>query len=358
MFAPYYEAYQSIRLHAIDLDLEKYYDVYEISRTDMEDAELVANVKVSEIKDADTLQDLKVGLQKLHIIRKLLLCTLLALNADGSKSDFRRWSEATETMNRIASLTAKMVFDIDEILGDEEGKLNECSSARYLDSNESDFPTPLTPKIPLTPSRERVRSQMRQLGNLSQGIRGLQAKMRLLRDEPDKALSPSEETSASASNLLAQYDSIGVDLRVLMQEWEEGRAAMAMNLDKRDHKRSLSSPNNTRALSPTLSLGGTTAGGGSPKDALQAFNGFAKLTRSRSSTTSSSSGEEIFEAIALPRQRSTLTREERIAKMKEDRVRQVIVKEKTQANTHMLKELETVIKLRPRGRTTGRLTTV
>lgn len=229
---------------------------------------------------------------------------------------------------------------------------------RFLTNDNTEFQTPLTPKVPLTPSREGVRSQMRQLGNLSQGIRGLQAKMRLLRDESDKASGSSEEGSNSASNLLAQYDSIGADLKSLIQEWEVGRAALAMNLDRKDHKRSLSSPNNARAISPTLSLGGTTAGGGSPKDALQALPGFPKPPRSRSSTTTSSSGEEIFEATALPRQRSTLTREERIAKMKEERMRQAIVKETTQANTHMLKELETVIKLRPRGRTTGRLTTV
>jgi len=130
MFAPYYEAYQSLKIHAVGLDLEKYYDVYEISRTDMEDAELVAHVKASDIEDADTLQDLKVGLQKLHIIRKLLLCTLLALNADGSKLDFQRWSEATEAMKRVTSLTAKMIYDIDEILEDEEGKLGDFSSTR------------------------------------------------------------------------------------------------------------------------------------------------------------------------------------------------------------------------------------
>lgn len=117
-----------MKMQAIDLDLEKYYDVYEISRTDIEDAHLVANVKASEIEDADTLQDLKVGLQKLQVTRKLLLCALLALNADGSKSDFGRWSEATETMNRVTSLTAKILFDIDEVLGDEEGKLESSSS--------------------------------------------------------------------------------------------------------------------------------------------------------------------------------------------------------------------------------------
>ena len=122
MFSPYYKAYQTLKPHAIGLDLEKYYDIYEISRTDMEDAELVAMVKTSDIEDADTLQDLKTDLQKLHILRKLLLCTLLALSADGSKSDLQRWSSANETMVGISSMTAKMTFTIDEIMEKEEGE--------------------------------------------------------------------------------------------------------------------------------------------------------------------------------------------------------------------------------------------
>ncbi|CAF9909272.1 MAG: hypothetical protein ALECFALPRED_005438 [Alectoria fallacina] len=338
MFSPYYRVYQSLKPFAATIDLDKYYDIYEISRTDLGDAELVANVEAAEIEEADTLQDLKVGLQKLHIVRKLVLCTLLALDADGSKSDFRRWSVAVEMMSTVSSLTARSLLNIDEVMGEEE-----------------DFTTPPTPKVPLTPGRERMRSQMRQLGNLSQGIRGLQAKMRLLRDESDEALKRSDEVLESSTNLLAQYDSIGADLEGLMQEWKEGRVALAMNLEKKDHKRSLSSTSNLPPVSPTFSLSGATAVGGSPQNALQAFNGFSKPPRSRSSTMTSSSSEEIFEAVALPRQRSTLTREERIAKTREERVRQTVVKEKANASTHMLKELETVIRLRPRGRTTGRL---
>ena len=179
--------------------------------------------------------------------------------------------------------------------------------------------------------------------------------MRLLRDESDEALERSDEVPESSTNLLSQYDSIGADLKGLVQEWEEGRAALATNLEKKDHKRSISSTSNALPVSPTFSLPGAIAIGGSPQDALQALNGFSKPPRSRSSTRASSSSEEIFEAVALPRQMSTLTRQERIAKTKEDRVRQTIVKEKANANTHMLKELETVIKLRPRGRTEGRL---
>jgi hypothetical protein len=73
-----------------------------------------------------------------------------------------------------------------------------------------------------------------------------------------------------------------------------------------------------------------------------------------------SDAEEVFEAVAIPRQRSTLTREERISKMKEERVRRESMKSRTEANTHMLRELESVINMRPRGRTTpaGRVTSI
>jgi CHASE3 domain sensor protein len=62
----------------------------------------------------------------------------------------------------------------------------------------------------------------------------------------------------------------------------------------------------------------------------------------------------------VPRQRSTLTREERVAKMKEGRVRRESVKDKAEANTRMLRELESVINLRPKGRMTpaGRITSI
>ena len=122
MFTPYCCLYQSLKPFAAPLDLEKYYDIYEVSRTDLEDAELIASVELADIENAGTLQDLKLGLQKLHILRKLALCTLLALDADGSKSDFRRLSVAVEMMCNCTSLTARMILNIDEVMGEEEGK--------------------------------------------------------------------------------------------------------------------------------------------------------------------------------------------------------------------------------------------
>lgn len=218
---------------------------------------------------------------------------------------------------------------------------------------------PITPPLefPLTPKRAQMRSQRTRLNLLSQGIRGLQAKMHILRDDSDKVLDETNDLSPHRSNLVLQYDSIGEDLRNLLQEWEKGREALFSNIDKSENRLSTSSAGGYAPLSPTLSLGGFTAVEGSPPHALLAVNGLPSC-RSRSSTGTSASGEEVFEAVAVPRQRSTLTREERVAKMKEDRVRQLITKGKAEANTHMLKELEMVIKLRPRGRTTGRITSL
>lgn len=199
--------------------------------------------------------------------------------------------------------------------------------------------------MPLTPSRERWRAQLRKLNSLSSGIRGLQAKLHVLRDESDKNLNETEEVAELGTNLMIQYESIGIDLKALMQEWEEGKAALASNIDRNERRVSSMSG----MLSPTSSLGGLTAvEEGGISDALKALNGESR----NSLDLSSSDAEEVFEAIALPRQRSTYTREERIMRMKEERVRRESLKIKSDANTKMLRELESVINMRPRPRTT------
>ena len=123
MFAPHYRAYASLKAHAVELDLEKYFDIYEISRIDMEDAAVIATTDLVGLEAADTLQDLRLGAQKLHVVKKMILCTLLALNADGGQSDFPRWSAAIEAMKDLSLLMAKMVAHMDKILDEEEGEL-------------------------------------------------------------------------------------------------------------------------------------------------------------------------------------------------------------------------------------------
>lgn len=213
---------------------------------------------------------------------------------------------------------------------------------------------PMTPKQPSTPGKERVRMQLRKLGSLSQGIRSLQAKMHVLREESEQSLEETSDVTELGSHLMTQYESIGNDLQMLVQEWECGRASLAFQIDKNERRISQLSAGRR---SPTSSLDGTTAVDGSPTDALSALNG-GDTSRS-SMDFGNSENEEIFEAVALPAPRSTLTREERIAKMKEDRAKASSTRERMQANTHMLRELESVIKIRPRRQTTGtRITSI
>ena len=122
MFAPYYQAYECLKAKAVESDLEKYFDVYEISPSDIEDSRIIAEADLSGLENADQLQDLKLGLQKFNILRKVFLCTLLALNADGSADDFATWTAAGDAMDALSDLTSTAVTSIDETLEREDGK--------------------------------------------------------------------------------------------------------------------------------------------------------------------------------------------------------------------------------------------
>ncbi|KAG4026216.1 hypothetical protein MFRU_043g00210 [Monilinia fructicola] len=332
----YIQACNLLKPLAEEMDLDKYYDVYDIS--DLDYSEAMLGYTEGEFDDEESVRVLKIFAARFHTIRKIFLCCLLAFDAHGGKPDFHRWGLAVDELHTLCSVTSEAEDKLRRILGEEES-----------------FPVPTTPKLPLTPGRERARAQLRKLNTLSSGIRGLQAKLHVLREESDKSLNDTEDVSELGSSLMMQYDSIGIDLKALMQEWEDGRAALAVNIDRNEKR--VSSLGGM--VSPASSLGGLTAvEEGTADDALRALNGEG---RSRSSLEMSGSEvEEVFEAIAIPRQRSKLTREERIVKMKEDRVRRESMRDRADANTKMLRELESVINLRPRPRTTpaGRITSI
>lgn len=251
-----------------------------------------------------------------------------------------------EQIEAVSSVTALCEDNLRRILDEVESK-NLSPATHPTKLIPAGFPVPATPKLPLTPNHERHRMQLRKLNSLSSGIRGLQAKMHVLREESDKTLDESEEVTDLGNTLMAQYESIGTDLRCLMQEWEDGKNALASNIDRNEKRvSSMAFP-----LSPVISLSGLTAvEEGNVEDALRALTGEAR----RPSMDSSSDDPEEFEAVAVPvpRMRSTFTREERIQKIKEDRVKRESARMSKDANTSMLRELESVINLRPRARLT------
>lgn len=173
-----------------------------------------------------------------------------------------------------------------------------------------------------------------------------------MREESDESLTQDASEQDVGASLMAQYESIGADIRGLLQEWEAGKIALVSSLEHPSglpssssyDRFSRSSSNDLKIpLSPTSSLGGVTAVDGSPTAALMALNGEI------AENVADAEAEEIFEAIVMPssRKRQSLTREERIARVKEDRARQAAARERADASTNMLRELETVIKHRP-----------
>ena len=118
----------------MDIDLEKYYDIYEISQSDIEEGGELAAPEVQDEEDFDTLRYLKLRLQTLHLIRKLYLCSLLALHADGGKSDFSTWTTASDSMQSLTVETKKMTSRIDKILREEEGRSPSKNLSTMTDS--------------------------------------------------------------------------------------------------------------------------------------------------------------------------------------------------------------------------------
>ncbi|PKY04894.1 proliferating cell nuclear antigen [Aspergillus campestris IBT 28561] len=320
-------------------NLAKYHDIYDI--TDEELAEAETAFAERETEDQYSLRALRSLFGRLYLVRKSILCCLLAFGADGGGTDIARWSTAVEQMRDLAEVTAANIRKMSNILNEED--------------RDAIPPSPLPTA---SPNKDNLRAQYRKLNSLSQGIRALHAKMHVLREASNADIENMDATEFE-SNLMSQYESIGTDIRGLLQEWESGKSALVMSLDRQSiGERSrpgsgFSGLNLKVPESPTPSLGGATAVEGSPSDALKALNGDG---RSESGIMDEA---EIYEAVALParHKRASLTREERIARVKEDRAKQAAGRENTDANTNMLKELQMVIKQRPAG-TSKRVTSI
>lgn len=115
-----------LRPLAEQLDLEKYYDIYDISDLDMQEAAL--GYSDAEFEDPDSLRVLKLLAARFHTIRKIFLCCLLALDADGGKPDFPRWSAALDEIRGLSLVTGHADEQLRRILGEEEGELKYATT--------------------------------------------------------------------------------------------------------------------------------------------------------------------------------------------------------------------------------------
>lgn len=327
MIKQYLKVSTAVKAFAEQIDLEKYHDVYDISDFDISDA--MQGFTDKEFEDPDSLRTLKIAAARFHTIRKIFLCTMLAYEATGDNTDFLRWSTAVEGFRKLNEATEESLARI-----------------RYLLSEGETFPTIQETKFPLSPGREKRRSQFQKLNSLSTGIRGLQAKLALLREESERTLNEAEDVSELGFSLMSQYESIGQDLKMLQQAWEEGKAALASGIDRNEKRLSSLST----MLSPATSLSGlTTVEEGGAAEAFKALTGESPCSSSFGSAKGDFDEAEVFEGVSLPpRPRSMFTRDERIVRMKEERERRESAKQEVEASRGMLRELEMVINLRPK----------
>jgi hypothetical protein len=268
--------------------------------------------------------------------------------------DIEKWRAVLQQVSTLAELLHNETATLSTSLAKEDERHWGETKFEHQEPTEN-AGEEITEVPPVTPGKERVRAQMRRLEAMSCGIRSLHAKMHILRDEANALVETTDDSIELSSAFSKQYDTIGAEIRGLLAEWDKGRNTMLLCVERFDRLSSRSSSGLRSPMSPVLSLGGVTAVEGSPSDAFRALTG---ETSSRHTHENGTSDEEVFEAVAAPRKRMSMTREEKIARMEEDRRKRATFHEQTNANTNMLRELETVIKHRPRGRTTSRITSI
>lgn len=120
MLPCYKQACETLEQFTEELDLEKYHDIYDISSSDHDDAMLGYNA--DEFDDFDSLRVLKILAARFHIMRKILLCCLMALEAKSGGPDFQRWSTAVDTIRGVTAVTGTAEDRLRRILVEEESK--------------------------------------------------------------------------------------------------------------------------------------------------------------------------------------------------------------------------------------------
>jgi hypothetical protein len=345
----YVAAHESLKSLANARDVNKYHEIYDISEQDIQ--ERSSHIRPEALDEGASLKVLRYCLRRTFLARQHVLCDLLAVSPQLESDDIEKWRTVLQQVSTLAGLLHNETAALSASLTQEDERhWGETNFGHQEPAGEA-----VTEVSPGTPGKERVRAQMRRLEAMSCGIRSLHAKMHILRDEANALIETTDDSAELSSAFSKQYDTIGAEIRGLLAEWNKGRNTMLPCVERFDRLSSRSSSGLRSPMSPVLSLGGVTAVEGSPSEALRALTG---ETSSRHTHENGTSDEEVFEAVAAPRKRMSMTREEKIARMEEDRRKRATFHEQTNANTNMLRELETVIKHRPRGRTTSRITSI
>lgn len=344
----YVESHNTLQSFVVQQDLQRYHEIYDISLVEYSEAIRIANESTEDARSA--LKELRFALRLHAIARKVFLCDLLALRTTHGWHRVRQWRSVLSIIREIEEETWSRQQIIATRLNDEEYGLEREQKRINIDTGSFvDSPTSTS-----APESQQYKLQMRRFEDVAHGIRALNAKIHVLREELSGLNAAKTDEAVVLTALSKHYESLGTDIRALSYDWERGRNAMLLSAgnDFRGRRGSLSprSP-----MSPSPSLGGFTVVDGGPADALRLLNGGDD--RSSRSSDSTLYDEEVFEAVVskpTPRKRMSMvagmTREEKIARLNEDRRKRATMQEQAETTTNMLRELQMVIKHRPHTR--------
>jgi hypothetical protein len=116
----YSQVLSVVKAFSEQLDLDKYYDIYDISDFDISDA--LEGFSETSFEDPESLRALKIAGARFHTLRKIFLCALLALEAPGDNTDFMRWSTVAEGLRALNEVTSACYNRLRNVLSEEESK--------------------------------------------------------------------------------------------------------------------------------------------------------------------------------------------------------------------------------------------
>lgn len=340
----YVESHNALQSFVVQQDLQRYHDIYDISLAEYSEAIRIANESTEEAKCA--LRELRFALRLHAVARKVFLCDLLTLRTTRGWHRVRQWRSVLTILREIEEETwSRQQILSTQLHNEEYGLGTEQRRTQRGARSVAASPVVTTPT-----ESQQYKMQMRRFEDVAHGIRALNAKMHVLREEISGLNAAKTDEVVVLAALSKHYESLGTDIRALQYDWERGRNTMLLSAMSGSRVRAGSiSPRSP--ISPSPSLGGFTVVDGGPADALRFLNGDDRSSRSSDSTLYD---EEVYEAKSTPRKRTStaasMTREEKIAKLNEDRRKRATLQEQAETTTNMLRELQMVIKHRPHTR--------
>jgi hypothetical protein len=333
------EAHNAIQPFIRELESQSYHDIYDVSMQDYTDAVTFAN---SISMDAqDSLKELRF-LFRLHLMaRKVFFCDLLALHSGSTWYNICQWRGTLHLLQDFEAATSRGARDVRAaVVREEFGGTSQATAAL-----EADCVVETNPEL-MTPQRRHTKAQIRRFDAVANSIRSLNAKVHLVREAMNSS-STNEDDPAFSMTITRGYETLGAEIRNALSEWEKGRNTMFLHMDADPERRSSRASSDIRSpASPSpSSLGGMTIVDGGPAEAFKLLSG-----DERASSDGGGLDEEVFEAVAMPRKRMSWTpmsREEKLSRLQQERIKRATVQEHAENTTNMLRELQMVIKHRP-----------